>query len=419
MYQIFFISMNTELTQNPEILLDKSVNVQELTAFGLKIGDIASLVPKEMVKVLYPSKYPYETSHKENKVYKKINDIEIEISEQEHYELLTRNNGWISYSNGIGFDIEDGYIVSISIYNIFQYLGIKNCNEISEKFGEPDEIERNRYNRTFYYFSRKLQIFWSGSQTDVYNEYSRIKIGKLNKEENFYTAKDVLAQYLKVGQWKYDILKRYEIDEVAEPEYYYRFTNLLALLKGFGLNNTKNKHTEANRKNTTVITLGETEHLPLQEYIEKKDIAPILYFQNAYFIAHRPLQAYTAVYQELINFVQSRRNKDIVINDFNTLFRWLLRYRLHAQTCLDELSGVLEASGAGSFLAGELISNTNTLFAKELKKIEELLCNIIDPENRKISQKELVKNYGYLEVDLWDIDFELMCDGSVPSWLVD
>jgi hypothetical protein len=33
-----------------------------------------------------------------------------------------------------------------------------------------------------------------------------------------------------------------------------------------------------------------------------------------------------------------------------------------------------------------------------------LICNIIDPEDRKITQKELVIKFGFLEVDLDAID---------------
>jgi hypothetical protein len=413
------MNFNNEITKNPTILVSTSFNVQELTILELKIGDKATLIPKENIQRLYSHTYPYETLHKGNAIYKVVSGEEIEISEEEHYELIVKTSGWVSYHNGIGFEIENGTIVSASLYNFFEVLEIKHCKDISEKFGEPDEIERSSSGRTFYYFEKQLQIYWGGSQPDEYEKYSRIKIGKLNKQETFYTAKDILQQYLKLSHWERSILQRTNIDKVTEPYYYYRFANLVALLKAFGLTATKNKFTEKNRSNTTVVIIDETEHLSLQEHIDQKVLSPILYFQEGYFLAHRPLQAYTLTLEQMINYAKSRKEESINRSDFDVFFRWLLRYRKHAQVNLDELSGVLEASGVGCFFAAELISDTNTVFAKELQKIEELLCDMIDPENRAISQKELVKNFGYLEVDLRDIDLELDWNGTVSSWLVD
>lgn len=420
------MNSNHEVTENPKILFNTYFDLQKLTVFGVKLGDKAALIPKNVIEKIRPSSYTFDTKHQDNKVFKIIDGIRSEISEDEFYDLTIETDGYMSCKGNLGITVKDGLVHNVSFYDIFPLLGITNRNDIIEEFGEADEIERSSFGRTFYYFDKNLQIYWNGKETKNYEKHSRIVVGNLEKKPTLYKANDILYQYLRIANWDKELLNNpQQVDKNNQAEYFYRLNNLIALLKAFGLVATKNEFTEENRKRSTIIDLGDKSQEPLaqQTYIDTYVGSPIMYFQKGYFIQHRPVAIYTNIIAQLQIYhqreVERFENTDSEklkqhyqmlkdskgsIYDVNTLFDWLLAYRIEAQKSLSSLGGLVSASSAGAKLACDLIHQANGVFYEELKKVDVLICNIIDPEERQITQKELVTKFGFLEVDLDAID---------------
>lgn len=438
------MNSNHEVTENPKILFNTYFDLQKLTVFGVKLGDKAALIPKNMIEKIRPSSYPFETKHQGDKIFKIIDGVESEILEDEFYNLIIGTDGYIFCKGNLGIAIKESLVHNVSFYDIFPLLGITNRNDIIEEFGEADEIERSSSGRTFYYFDKNLQIYWSGKEATTYEKHSRVVVGNLDKKPTLYTSNDILLQYLEVAGWDKKIIDNpQQVDKNNQPEYFYRLNNLIALLKAFGLIATKNEFTEENRKRSTIIDLGDKSQEPLaqQMYIDTHIGSAIAYFQNSYFIQHRPILDYIHITTQLQIYYQKKverfeyindndkkildkyysklKDETSTISDIDTLFSWLLDYRINAQKSLSSLSGVLSASSAGAKLACDLIHQANGVFYAELEKIDVLLCDIIDPEHRQISQKELVTKFGFLEVDLDAIDGCLQWSDELISCLVD
>ena len=86
-------------------------------------------------------------------------------------------------------------------------------------------------------------------------------------------------------------------------------------------------------------------------------------------------------------------------------FKILLEYRDRVEDVLSFSSGVLEASGLYLFAhrkAGEL----NQIIQQNVGMIEDLLIAFISPEAKEFSVAQLVRDYGYPDVDLCEIDLD-------------
>jgi hypothetical protein len=84
-------------------------------------------------------------------------------------------------------------------------------------------------------------------------------------------------------------------------------------------------------------------------------------------------------------------------------FEILFAYRGRVEHVLSFSSGVLEASGLYLYAhrrAGEL----NRIIKEHVSIIDDHLVAFISPEAREFSVKELVRDHGYPDVDLFEID---------------
>jgi len=71
------------------------------------------------------------------------------------------------------------------------------------------------------------------------------------------------------------------------------------------------------------------------------------------------------------------------------LFRWLLSYRSEVQRLLTINSGVLEIGSSGTFAAVALTEEANRRIATEVADIDALLIELIDPDDRRIAERDL------------------------------
>lgn len=94
-------------------------------------------------------------------------------------------------------------------------------------------------------------------------------------------------------------------------------------------------------------------------------------------------------------------------NEIKYLFERLLEYRTKIDNVVQYNDGVYAAPPVDLFNQHFIQA-----YIKQSKvfqvKIDKLLCSIIDPQNKKFTIKELIKDYNYPDVDLDKIDFDLL-----------
>ena len=98
-------SINFELSQNPEYLLNKTFNPNKAKAYGVGIGDLESSIDQSSI-----------------------------IRQQEYL-------GWERTTNGVAYRIANGKIVEIALNEFAKKLGIYTESNIIMMFGQPDKID--------------------------------------------------------------------------------------------------------------------------------------------------------------------------------------------------------------------------------------------------------------------------------------
>jgi len=123
--------MNTfELSERPDILLDKDTPLEEIRLLGLKFGDSLEKIPTDKIKE-------------------------------------TNEYGWQICSGGARFRVSNGKIVEFRLSGeIIPKLDISDEDQIETKFGKADKIVHKTYFRNFHirkyhYFSKHMMIEWS------------------------------------------------------------------------------------------------------------------------------------------------------------------------------------------------------------------------------------------------------------------
>jgi hypothetical protein len=86
-------------------------------------------------------------------------------------------------------------------------------------------------------------------------------------------------------------------------------------------------------------------------------------------------------------------------------FQRLLDYRIRVDGVLSYSSGVLEASGL--FLhAHRKVQELNQVVRDHVANIDNTLAALISPEDSSFSVGQLIRDYGYADVDLLQIDLD-------------
>lgn len=123
------------------------------------------------------------------------------------------------------------------------------------------------------------------------------------------------------------------------------------------------------------------------------------------FIEKRDLAVYRNLFAEMDSVIEKHPMKlQKEAWEAHTLehnFRDIIRLKSSLNDVLSHNSGVAEISYPYMYsvaLSDELIGQMN------LKKIDDFLWTVIDPEKRVFSKTELVKSYGYPDDDLDEID---------------
>ncbi len=140
------------------------------------------------------------------------------------------------------------------------------------------------------------------------------------------------------------------------------------------------------------------------------DWNPEAFIEGAFFNPNNP--EYQQIYQEMLTNspkdfqgYMGRRIRESDIHGLPYCFKSFLKYRIAIDEILSFSSGVYAASGL--FLYAHLkVRDINAIIKDNISTIDEILVKLIDPQLRKISDRTLIKRYGYPNVNLADIDFE-------------
>jgi len=121
-------------------------------------------------------------------------------------------------------------------------------------------------------------------------------------------------------------------------------------------------------------------------------------FMSGEFINHTDKK-----YSKIINNISNDIEYKINPKELNTIFKRLLEYCDSLQRTLYINDGILLCNNEFAYTIKK-INITNKSIKNNLSEIENILANIINPENKSFTIKELNNKYGYPMVDLNLID---------------
>ena len=141
-------------------------------------------------------------------------------------------------------------------------------------------------------------------------------------------------------------------------------------------------------------------------------------FTQLGFVERRNPQELTQLNEAVATYA-SKRNSDEqqFAQQGNQVKSYQLRMLVHqllgfSETMRQALyfnSGVMEAGSVSfRFIIQQTQSVLEDIDLSKLKRIESLLCCILDPQSQSFSRQELIDQYGFPNVNLRDIDMEWM-----------
>lgn len=152
----------------------------------------------------------------------------------------------------------------------------------------------------------------------------------------------------------------------------------------------------------------------LKSYLKAFDLGEDLYqdFASGKFITKKRTEVnFEKVYQELKTFSLMNNASTFGEKDLKRVktqhIKRIFRYFLQFSEKLDVLLCYNKSQDTTSLTTSFMINKTNNLLSsfdnEKLNEIHYVLCLIIDPKNQTFTREELIRNYGFPDVDLNDI----------------
>ena len=269
-------------------------------------------------------------------------------TEDEEAEEWQRAGG-PSYIDTSCFVIMRGHVTRILMRGaLLDDIPIREQGDIARLFGEPLGIERIfRWRFIYRYPQRQLSIAWN----PVKNRVEQVAFGSVTWEPRMFSARDVLDEWLAS-----DLSRAPDAGEPSDrsSSAWVRWTRVNALLRSF--------------------QLGSPTEFAKGEFLLGK--APGAYPRSRDAICTRD-EEFSSLDYELQQF------------SLQQLFGWLLFYRSKAQQLLTINSGWLEIGFPGTLAAVTLTEDANRRIATEIADIDALLIELIDPDDRRIAERDL------------------------------
>jgi len=335
-----------EIANNKKILTDKELDFDNLTLFGLKLGD-------------------------------SIHKLTSDPDESNPYS----SSLWISPQSNISYRVDSetkSTIVEFLMREDFlKDLMIDSSMQILQKFGNPLAIEKKNGIHFYFYPERKMIVAWWAE----YNKLFGIYIGENMIKQTVVTAYDFLNKYFEF-KGMVPNCKEWNPTSLAynEPRYY-RFMELLSLLKAFGIGTDL-----------------------LQD------------FTNRGFLKNRKPEELEPIYADIEKYANETRHEKkrykserVSIRELGIemIFQEFMRFIEVIRSTLRFNSGWLEAGFISSrYIINKTEKLLKTFDVEKLKEMENLICKVIAPFEKSFTIGELINKYEYPDVDLQAIDFE-------------
>ena len=310
----------------------------------------------------------------------KLGDPADKIASDSYEELIVKY--WLQNDLPFTYRLSEEKVPRVIEFMLKQQalesLGITQESDIQKIFGEPQGMERHLGSHYYFYSAKQMVVGWNARDDQLWGIY----LGDNIIKQTTYQAKDFLTLFF---EFKGMVPKPSEwgLERLAgnEPRYY-RLMQLQALMKAFDLGEDlfgdfQNRlFLEKRSHDDFEILFADIEKYALEDEFERRKLGD------------SPEQIRKQTFVEMI-------------------FQTFLNFSWQVRTLLGFNSGWLET---GSISSRYTIHKTHELLKSiditKLAAIDHILCSIIDPQQRTYTKSELIKHYGFPDVDLDDIDME-------------
>ena len=100
---------------------------------------------------------------------------------------------------------------------------------------------------------------------------------------------------------------------------------------------------------------------------------------------------------------ERRLDRGSIQNQLPGLFSILLAYRDVVEPALSFSSGVMEAGGL-DYYAHAKVAQVNQVIREQVQVVDDILVELISPKRTTFTRRKLVRDYGYPEDDLDQVD---------------
>jgi len=332
-----------EILYNISQITNSSINIEDLKFYGVKLGEQMNLIPNEIIVA-----GPYAN--------------------------------W--YHTDVGFtfriDSEDVIVEFLIKENILAQLAINQKTQIESNFGRAKSIEHKRGLSYYFYPEIRMVVTWKNESSNLFCIY----IGDNSIKQTTYTISDFLDKYFELKSMVPDSRSWTEQSLKGNEPRFVRFQILKSLLRAYGLGDDLK---------TDFTNYGFVKNIKQEALTKiKEDI-------KQYALSNERLKDTWEFNAPRLN---SPRMYQMIIQQF-------MRFLEQVDSLLKFNGGWLEASIITSQYSIEKINNVlKTIDTDQIKNIKELLCNLLDHQQREFTKSELIENYGFPNVDLEMIDMD-------------
>ncbi len=276
----------------------------------------------------------------------------IEISLRSRVEAVVAKGGTL-WLGQVSVRVEQGRVQRVFVRGgPLDGLAVRSESDIVGRFGVPSGIDRSLGARDYHYVERQLVVGWSTRE----NRLEYVALGPDPWVEPRRGAEDLLAELL----WSFDKLAEVGWREPNDGALRTRFRRIAALARALGIGEPRG--------------VAQGDFLD-SEVSDGRQRVLLEIARTAVLDASRasfPVQAYQR----------------------------LLAHRLKAEHVIGFNRSVLECSIP--VLAGVLLQQERVAEAlrASLSVVDGWLCRLFDPEGRTFTESELIKHYGWPDIDV-------------------
>jgi len=178
-------NLTNEISENPTILFDTTVFGNQMSFFGIYLGDKIDKLSIVNIKTTSMETIPAiatSSSYHDGKAFYIVDGKEIEFELQDRIASVINNDGWLHMDTGAKYRIRDKVVVEFALHDklLIPYKQIKK-QSIESKFGKADKVKETyeEYDGTLFY----TDYIYSGRQLRIHfqdwdKEINGINIGE-------------------------------------------------------------------------------------------------------------------------------------------------------------------------------------------------------------------------------------------------